>query len=398
MIGDSNSYESILRGLERDSLLRRLRSFDVHDGTRLKSLDGEFVNFASNDYLGLSQHPAVRDAAIQSIREFGLGASASRLLTGTLKSHTELENHLADFKGTEAAISFASGYAAALGTIPILVDRNDIIILDKLAHACLIDGARLTCAKLRVFPHNDLGRLERILQWGRQRHPSSRIWIVTESLFSMDGDYSPLSELVDLKEKYGAWLLLDEAHATGVIGPQGKGLAAHLGLSSRIDVQMGTLSKALGSSGGFIAGSRPLIDLLVNRARSFIFSTAPSPATVAGAAAALRVVRSAEGEALRQSLWRNETQIRRKLFLSPESHPSPIVPLITGDENAALQIANQLQANGFFVPAIRFPTVAKGSARLRLTVSSAHSPEQIAHLVGSLSLILQGQRKEKAGL
>jgi 8-amino-7-oxononanoate synthase len=398
MTGDSDSYESILRELERDSLLRRLRSFDVHNETRLRSLDGEFVNFASNDYLGLSQHSAVRDAAIESIREFGLGASASRLLTGTLKSHTELESQLAEFKGTEAAISFASGYAAAVGTIPILVDRNDVIVLDKLAHACLIDGARLARAQLRVFPHNDLSRLEKILQWGRQRHPSSRIWIVTESLFSMDGDYSPLSELVDLKEKYGARLLLDEAHATGVIGPEGKGLAAHLGVSGRIDVQMGTLSKALGSSGGFIAGSRPLIDLLINRARSFIFSTAPAPSTVAGAAAALKVVRSAEGEALRQSLWWNENQVRRELSLSPEAHPSPIVPLIIGDENAALQIANQLQANGFFVPAIRFPTVARGSARLRLTVSSAHSREQIAHLVGTLSVILRSPQKEKAGL
>jgi 8-amino-7-oxononanoate synthase len=397
-MGVSDPYEQILRGLERDSLLRRLRSFEVHNGTRLKSSDGEFVNFASNDYLGLSQHPAVRDAAIQSIHEFGLGASASRLLTGTLKPHTDLENQLADFKGTEAAISFASGYAAAVGMIPTIADRKDIIVLDKLAHACLIDGARLAGAQLRVFPHNDLSRLERILQWAQQRHPSGKIWIVTESLFSMDGDYSPLCELVDLKDRYGARLLLDEAHATGVIGTEGKGLAAHLGLNARIDAQMGTLSKALGSSGGFFAGSRTFIDLFINRARSFVFSTAPAPATVAGAIAALNIVRSAEGDMLRQNLWRNESRIRRRLSLSPESYPSPIIPLIIGEENAALKIADQVQARGFFVPAVRFPTVARGSARLRLTVSSAHSPEQIEHLADSLCRMLEERQKKKAGL
>jgi 8-amino-7-oxononanoate synthase len=397
---ESDSYASILRGLEKRSLLRRLRSFDILSGTRLESATEKFVNFASNDYLGLAQHAAVRDAAIESIRKFGLGAAASRLLTGTLKPHSELEDQLALFKEAEAAICFASGYAAAVGTITAIVDRNDVIAIDKLAHACLIDGARLAGAQLRVFPHNDLERLEKILQWARQRHPNGKIWVVTESLFSMDGDYSPLSELVDLKEKYGARILLDEAHATGVIGPEGKGLAAQLGLSNRIDVQMGTLSKALGSSGGFIAGSRTMIDLLINRARSFIFSTAPAPATVAGAAAALRIVRSAEGALLRRKLWGNGTQLREQLSLSPGPLPSPIVPFIIGDENAALQIANQLQAEGFFIPAVRFPTVARGSARLRLTVSSAHSEKQISHLVGSFRRILQepGFLKKKTGL
>jgi 7-keto-8-aminopelargonate synthetase-like enzyme len=206
----------------------------------------------------------------------------------------------------------------------------------------------------------------------------------------MDGDYTPLSDLVELKDRYGANLFLDEAHATGVIGPEGKGLAAHLGLSRRIEVQMGTLSKALGSSGGFIAGTRALIDLLINRARSFIFSTASPPAVAAGASAALAIVRSAEGEALRGELWRNIDQVRRDLQLSLEPYPSPIVPLIVGDEHAALEIANQLQADGFFVPAVRFPSVSRGSARLRLTLSAEHSPGEVAALTNAIHRFLPG--------
>ena len=390
-MSESRSYETILQELESSSLFRRLRSIDALDGTRLEWQSRNFVNFASNDYLGLSQHAAVREAAIQAIQKFGLGATASRLLTGTLRPHTVLEEELATFKGTEAAISFGSGYAAAIGSITTIANKEDIIVLDKLAHACLIDGARLSGAQLRVVPHNDLTKLAKILRWARQHRPNGKIWIITESLFSMDGDYSPLAELVDLKDQYGARLFLDEAHATGVVGPGGKGLAASLGLVHRVEVQMGTLSKALGSSGGFIAGSRALVDLLVNRARSFIFSTAPPPAVAAGAVAALAIVRSAEGEQLRGELGRNIHQIRRDLQLSSElvecSLLSPIVPLIVGDENAALQIANELQQDGFFVPAIRFPSVSKGAARLRVAVSARHTANEVAALASALRSI-----------
>jgi 8-amino-7-oxononanoate synthase len=381
------SYETILQELENGSLLRRLRSIEVLDGTRLELENKSLLNFASNDYLGLSQHAAVREAAIEAIHKFGLGAAASRLITGTLEPHTILEEQLATFKGTEAAISFSSGYAAAVGTITALANREDVIILDKLAHACLIDGARLSGAQLRVFPHNDLTKLKEILDWARQNHPNRKIWIVTESLFSMDGDYSPLQELVELKDQYGANLFLDEAHATGVVGPEGKGLAAHLGFSHRVEVQMGTLSKALGSGGGFIASSALLIDLLINRARSFIFSTSPPPAVAAGATAALNVVRSAEGGRLRGELRRNIEHVRRNLHLRSDPLPSPIVPLIVGDEHTALEIANQLQTDGFFVPAIRFPSVSRGSARLRLTLSARHSSDQVAALTNALNRI-----------
>jgi 8-amino-7-oxononanoate synthase len=381
-------YETILQDLANKALLRRLRSFDAIEGTRLELENTSLTNFAGNDYLGLSQHLLVREAAIEAIHRFGLGAAASRLITGTLAPHNILEEQLAAFKGTEAAISFSSGYAAAVGTIPAIANRQDIVILDKLAHACLIDGARLSGARLRIFPHNDLFRLREILQWAHQHRPKARIWIITESLFSMDGDYCPLDELVELKDEYGANLFLDEAHATGVIGPGGKGLAAHCGLGHRIEVQMGTLSKALGVSGGFIASSRALIDFLVNRARSFMFSTAPPPAIAAGASAALGIIQSAEGTRLRDDLCRNIAYARHNLRFSSDALPSPIIPLIVGDENAALEIANQLQRERFLVPAIRFPSVSRGSARLRLTLSARHTSEQLTSLLSSLQRIL----------
>jgi 8-amino-7-oxononanoate synthase len=401
------SYETILQELENRSLLRRLRSVDVVDGTRLELENKSLINFASNDYLGLSQHSAVREAAIEAIHQFGLGAAASRLITGTLAPHTVLEEQLAAFKGSEAAISFSSGYAAAVGTITAIANRQDVVILDKLAHACLIDGARLSGAQLRVFPHNDLSRLSEILDWAHLHQPNAKIWIITESLFSMDGDYSPLRELVELKDEHGANLFLDEAHATGVIGPEGKGLAAHLGLIQRIEVQMGTLSKALGGSGAFIAGSSALIELLINRARSFIFSTAPPPAVIAGVSAALKVVQSAEGERMRGDLRRNIDHLHLGLssdchLESAERNPqlepverlsSPIIPLIVGEENAALESASQLQQDGFLVPAIRFPSVSRGSARLRLTLSARHSSEQIAALVRSLHRVFADHKQ-----
>jgi len=384
------SYETILQELADRALLRRLRSIDAVEGTRLELENTSLTNFAGNDYLGLSQHPAVREAAIEAIDRFGLGAAASRLITGTLAPHKVLEEQLAAFKGTEAAISFSSGYAAAVGTITAIADRQDVVILDKLAHASLIDGARLSGAQLRIFPHNDLSRLREILEWAHEHYPNAKIWIITESLFSMDGDYSPLCDLVGLKDEYGANLFLDEAHATGVIGPGGKGLAAHWGLGQRIEVQMGTLSKALGGSGGFITSSRALINLLINRARSFIFSTAPPPAIAAGASAALGIVQSAEGERLRDDLRQNIDCVRHGLRFSIDALPSPIIPLIIGNENAALEAAKQLQQDRFLVPAIRFPSVSRGSARLRLTLSARHSSEQLAALISSLRRVFPG--------
>jgi 8-amino-7-oxononanoate synthase len=261
---------------------RELRRVDSPQVPRARVAGRELLNFSSNDYLGLANHPLLKEAAIKAVEQFGCGSGASRLICGSLAPHHELEEALAAFKGVEAALSFSSGYAAAVGTICALMGKDDVLALDKLVHASIIDAARLSGAKLRIFAHNDLNELEEILKWagGRTAAPlprRPRVLIVTESVFSMDGDHAPLRETVQLKETYGAWLMVDEAHATGLFGRARRGLAEELQVSDRIEIQMGTLGKALGSSGGFIAGSRPLIELLVNRARTFIFPPRPCP-------------------------------------------------------------------------------------------------------------------------
>ena len=247
----------------------------------------------------------------------------------------------------------------------------------------MIDGARLSGATLRVFPHNHLGKLESHLEWARREYPEARIVVVTESVFGMDGDRVPLRELVELKKRFQALLLLDEAHAIGVVGPHGRGLAAELELESEIDAQMGTLSNSLGVSGGYICGSRSLVDWLINRARSFVFSSAPPPALAAAATAAVHFLVSEEGEARRKTLWRRIVQLRKLLPGGKDEFGQPgaaIIPWMVGDEQRALDLARALREQGFFVPAIRYPTVAKGAARLRITLSAAHSALQIASL------------------
>jgi len=364
---------------------RHLREICSAQGAEIETGGRRLVNFSSNNYLSLANDPRLREAALAAIGEFGVGGGASRLISGTQSPHLRLEGALAKWKGTEAALCFSSGYAAALGTIPALVTKGDVILLDKLCHASLIDGAKLSGAILRVFPHNDLGKLEGHLQWSHGEHAGKRILIVTESVFSMDGDRAPLRELIELKKRFGGLLLLDEAHAVGVIGPNGRGLAAAENLNKHVDVQMGTLSKALGTSGGYICSSRNLIDWLINRARSFIYSTAPPPAIVAAALAAVDFLASPEGEERRLLLWKRirlmqEFLPRSELNKTSSDAYSAIFPWIVGDEQAALDLASALQSEGFLVPAIRYPTVAKGSARLRITVTAAHQDDQIRAL------------------
>ena len=369
--------------LEQQGLRRSLRTIESSRGPLIHIEGRELVNFSSNDYLGLASHPAIAEAMAEAAQQAGTGSTASRLICGTTAEHAALEEELAAAKGTEAALVFSTGVAAATGTIPALVGRGDVVILDKLAHACLIDGVHASGAKMRVFPHNDLAKLESHLQWARETHPSGKTLVVTESIFSMDGDLAPLREIVELKDRYGAFLLLDEAHAIGVRGTGARGLAGELGIADRIEIQMGTLGKALGVSGGYIAGSRILIDFLINRARSFIFSTAPSPAVAAACRASLRIVQSAEGNALRLRLEANIRLLAKKLNL--QKHPaSAIIPLILGGEEKALGEASRLLESGFFVPAIRYPTVPKNTARLRITLSAAHSEEQIAGLAAAV--------------
>ena len=380
----SDIYAQQLGALRARSLDRHLREIRSSQGT-VVDIDGkQLINFASNDYLGLASDPHLREAATKAIAEFGVGAGASRLISGTHSSHVRLEAALAKWKGTEAALSFGSGYAAAVGAIPALVGKNDIILLDKLCHASLIDGAKLSAATLRIFPHNHLGKLKSLLGWGCRKNPTARILIITESVFSMDGDRAPLREIVELKKTFRAQLLLDEAHATGVIGPNGRGLAAEENFSPEVDVQMATLSKALGVSGGYICGPRNMIEWLINRARSFIFSTAPPPALAAAANAAVDFLSSPEGEKRRRLLWRNIDILAEELQVRPGS---AIVPWIIGDEQVTLAAARSLQDEGFFVPAIRYPTVAKGSARLRVTVSAAHEEAELRSLGAAIKRI-----------
>jgi 8-amino-7-oxononanoate synthase len=377
------SSEELLDHLKRHSLFRELRTIEELRGPVVRLGDCSLVNFASNDYLGLSQHPAVKAAATAAIDQFGTGSGASRLVTGTESPHTKLELEIAGFKGVESALVFSTGYATAIGTIPALVGPGDVVILDKLAHACLIDGSKLSGATLRIYPHNHTAKLRHHLAWARQKYPQGKTLIVTESIFSMDGDFANLPEIVNLKREFRALLLVDEAHATGVIGPQGAGWVSALGLGREVDIQMGTLSKALGGSGGFICGSKTLIQLLINRARSFIYSTALPPSCAAAASAALEIVRTAEGETLRSRLWQNARFLTDSL--APGSRlerekVSPIFPILVGDEKEALHLAEKLSKNGFLAPAIRFPTVARGSARVRITLSSSHHLEQIKSL------------------
>ena len=381
------TFEQQIEAIRSQSLFRTLREIESPQGSVLAQEGRQLINFSSNDYLGLASEPALKEAAKRGIDEFGLGSGASRLVCGTQSPHVRLEKKLAEFKHTEAALAFSSGYAAAVGTLGALLAPGDVVILDKLAHASLIDGARLSGAVLRVFPHNHLDKLEHLVRWARTSRPEARVVIVTESVFSMDGDRALLEGIVEIKNRHGAMLLLDEAHAVGVLGDHGRGLADELGLAGEIEIQMGTLSKALGASGGTICGSQSLIDLLVNQSRSFIYSTAPPPALAAAATAAIDLLMSDAGKARQQKLLENIHLFDKSLgegWPRLRSPQSAIIPVMIGDEAAAMATAQALREMGFLVPAIRFPTVAKGAARLRVTLSASHTQEQIQGLAMAL--------------
>ncbi len=375
-----------LAALREEGLWRELRRVDSPQSPRIKIGGKALLNFSSNDYLGLANEPALREAAIRAVERYGAGAGGSRLICGSLAPHHALDEALAALKGVEAALSFSTGYAAAIGAICALLGKEDFIILDKLVHACIVDAARLCGAKLRVFGHNDLDDLEAKLKWVSAQAPprKSRGLVVTESVFSMDGDHAPLREIVALKERYGAWLMVDEAHATGLYGIHRRGLVEELGVSDRVEVQMGTLGKAMGAAGGYICGSRALVDYLVNRARTFIFSTAPVPAAAAAAAAGARVVQSNAGEERRNKLWQNVARLQSASDCQAPTHRSAIIPIQVGDEAKAVAAAAALREQGIYIPAIRYPTVARGAARLRLTVTAAHTQADFDQLRAAL--------------
>jgi 8-amino-7-oxononanoate synthase len=381
---------------ERAGLRRQLRPVQARDGTVVTLGGRRVVNVASNDYLGLSTHPALAEAAARAAWDWGAGSGASRLICGSHAPHHDLEESIAAWQQTPAALAFASGFAAASGTIPALVGPGDLVLLDRLSHACCIDAAKASGATWRPFHHNDPDHLQRLLQQADSSHPAARttrrrrVLVVTEAVFSMDGDAAALEDLIEVKDRHGAWLLLDEAHATGLHGPRGAGLAEARGLGPRVEVHLGTLGKAVGASGGFIAGSRTLVDWLVNAARSFVFSTAPAPAAAAAATEGVRIIQSKEGEALRQQAWRN---IRDLASRFPTPCPDPqgaILPWILGDEDRAMQAAQQLLDAGFLAPAIRYPTVPRRAARIRLTMSAAHSSPQVHQLAAALARVSSG--------
>ncbi len=370
-----------LRDLEGRGLRRRLRAVQGPQGPRV-TVEGRALRlFCSNDYLGLANHPALIAAAKEAVERYGYGTGASRLVSGTMEAHVALEGRLAGFLGTGAALVFPSGYAANVGVIPALVGQGDAVILDRLNHASIVDGARLSGAKLLVYPHRDVERLREVL--GRHTAFRRRL-IVTDGVFSVDGDIAPLREIQALARQHNAILMVDDAHGTGALGERGLGTLEHHGLEG-VDVLMGSLSKALGASGGFIAGGRGLIDYLINRSRGFIFTTALPPDACAAAAAALDLV--ASQPELRARLWKNVGQAKRGLLamgFDLMGSETQIIPVRIGDAKRAVEVSDFLHERGIFLSAIRPPTVPEGESRLRLTVTAAHDEEDIVCLLGAM--------------
>ena len=357
--------------LEHNSLRRRLRVIESAHSTEVEFGGRRMLMMSSNNYLDLAAHPAVKRVAIEAVERYGVGAAASRLVAGSLEPVHRLEQSLARFKRVEAALVFGSGYLANMGAITALAESGDVIFSDELNHASLVDGCRLSRATVRIFRHRDAAHLKALLEDSGGAH---RRLIVTDSVFSMDGDFAPLAEIVELARRHRAAVMIDEAHGVGVIGPDGAGLAAELGLENEIDVQVGTLSKALGSQGAYVAGSRALIDFLINRARCFIYTTGLPPAMAAAAEAALQVMINEPARIAR--LHDNAAYMRAALIaagfeLAPTT--SPILPVMIGSAENALTMAERLFARGVYVIAIRPPTVPQGSARLRVTPTAGHT-------------------------
>ena len=357
--------------IKGQALYRQLRTIESAHGPRVTYKGRSMLMLASNNYLGLAAHPALKRAAAAAGEQYGTGSGASRLIAGNLKILSDLEERLAQFKGVPAALVFGSGYLANLGTISALAGRDDVILSDELNHASLIDGCRLARAQVMVYRHRDLDHLKSMLTAARG---ARRRIIVTDSVFSMDGDLAPLAEIVELARRHDAAVMIDEAHAVGVLGDRGAGLASALGLEREVDIQMGTLSKALGSYGAYVAGSRALIDLLINRARSFVFTTGLPPASAAAALAAIDII-EAQPQRIRQ-LWDNGCYLRQELIRAGfklGATSTPILPVIVGQAQPALDLADALLHRDVFVLAIRPPTVPPATARLRVTPTADHT-------------------------
>jgi 8-amino-7-oxononanoate synthase len=366
--------------LESQHLRRRLQIVEaILPGGRVRIGKREFLNLSSNDYLGLAGDTRLIRASQGAAAAWGAGSTASRLIVGTLALHQQVEEDVAAFKGTARAVLFNTGYMANVGVIAGLMGKGDVILSDKLNHASIIDGMRLSEAAFFRYPHRDLERLEALL---KKHSGARRLLIVTDSVFSVDGDVAPLRELVALKERYGAWLMIDEAHATGVLGTTGAGLAEACSLTGKIEIHMGTFSKALGSFGAYVAGEAPFVELLHNRARSLIYSTALPPAVLGAMQAALAIVRQEPFR--RVSLLNQASRFRDRLqeagFDTLDSE-TQIIPVLVGDNAGALEFASRLQEEGIMAVAIRPPTVPPGGARLRLSLSAAHGAADLDRAV-----------------
>ena len=338
----------------------------------------EVINLASNNYLGLTSHKALRKAALEAVRKLGVGAGAVRTIAGTMKLHMDLEEQIAKFKHTEACVVFQSGFTANAGTVSAVLGKDDLIISDELNHASIVDGARLSKATIKVFKHKDIADCERILQ-ENGAFPGKKL-IISDGVFSMDGDVAPLPALCDLAEKYGCIMMVDDAHSSGVLGRSGRGTVDHFDCHGRVHIQVGTLSKAIGSMGGYVCGSRDLIDFLYLRARPFLFSTSHPPATAAACQAAFTLLDSPEGERLVKKLWANTKFFKRELqkrSFEFKASETPIIPIHVGDAAKAFEFSRKLFAAGVFAPAVGYPTVAEGKARLRAIVSAAHKREHL---------------------
>lgn len=375
-------WKEELRALKSLDLFRSLRVLNSRDGTRCVIGGRELVNFCSNDYLGLSCHPRVKEAAIEAIRAWGVGSGASRLVSGNLALYEELERKISAFKETEAALVFATGYGANLGTISALYRDRTLIFSDELNHASIVDACRLTRARVVIYPHCDMGFLESKL---REIGPKEQAIIVTDGVFSMEGDLCPLPQLVRLSREFGALLVIDDAHATGVIGPNGKGSFDYWDIEDPGAVQIGTFSKAIGTMGGFVAGEKALMDYLINKARPLIYSTALPAPVLAATIASLNIIQ--EDSQRRHRLLRLGTMLRDGLIalgFSLPVLPTPIFPLVIGESKDARALSEHLFERGIFVPAIRPPSVPEGKSRIRISLSTLHTEEQIGHLLEAI--------------
>ncbi len=383
-------FERAVHNAEARHLRRRLCVVESPAETTITITGRSFISMASNNYLGLANHPAVKQTAMDAIAQWGVGAGAARLISGTMTPHEQLEQALARFKHVEAVLTYATGYTTNVGLLPALCDHDGLILVDRSCHASLIQACRVSKATLRVFHHNDVGHLETVLS---KRGKARQTLVVTEGVFSMDGDLAPLPELLTLCRRYGATLLVDDAHGTGVMGEHGRGTVEHFGVNPRDLIQMGTLSKAIGASGGYAAGTASLKDYLINTSKTFIYTTASPPAIAAAATAALQIIRHDPNR--RARLWDNRHHLHAALqdmgFHLTRTQ-SPILPIIVKSPETALKMSQALYEAGVYVPAIRPPTVPRHSSRLRLTVSSEHTKEQLEKVVKALREVGEAMR------